>query len=152
LNSVDCIIGSQIPEFEATTLEGASIDRESLKGRFSIINFWFISCPPCVAEIPGFNAIVDKLGTNEINYVAIGRDEHLDIQEFLERNPWKFEQIADGSHLIESVFHIRWGFPTTFLLNKEAEIIHAFYGGKTDSTAIQEIQDKLVPILEREMQ
>jgi hypothetical protein len=32
LEDADCIVGSQIPEFEATTIEGKKINRELLKG------------------------------------------------------------------------------------------------------------------------
>jgi glutathione peroxidase-family protein len=48
-------------------------------------------------------------------------------------------------------FRIRWEFPTTFLLNREGEIVLAFSGGKSDATAVQEIQDKLIPIIEKEL-
>lgn len=147
----DCIIGAQMPEFEATTIEGVKINRDLLKGKLSIVNFWFISCPPCVAEIPGLNAIVEKHGTNKINYIAIGRDSSQDIEDFLKVHPWKFEHIPNGNRIIKNNFKIRWGYPTTFLLNKNAEIILAFSGGKTDSTAVEEIQNKLIPVIEKEL-
>lgn len=148
----ECIIGAQIPAFEATTLEGVKINRESLKGKPSIINFWFTTCAPCVAEIPGFNALVEKFGTDKINCIAIGRDRREDIEEFLVTRPWSFAQIADGNTLIRETFKLRWGFPTTFILNKNAEIVLAFGGGFGDSTAVQAMQNKLGPILERELQ
>ncbi len=147
----DCIIGSQIPDFDAITVEGKKINRESLKGKISIVNFWFTTCAPCVAEIPGFNSIVDKYGTNNMNYIAIGRDDNKDIKDFLHEHPWKFEHIPDGTDIIQNNFKLRWGFPTTFLLNKNAVIILAFSGGKTDSTAVAEIQKILVPAIEKEL-
>lgn len=149
---VDCLIGAQIPKFEATSMEGKKINSESLKGKLSIVNFWFTTCPPCVAEIPGFNAIVDKFGADKINYIAIGRDNSQDIKEFLNKNPWKFEQIPNGNEIIQNTFKIRWGFPTTFLLNKNAEIVLAFSGGNTDATAVPEIQNKLIPAIEKELE
>ena len=145
------MIGSQIPDFESVSIQGNKINRDQLKGKLSILNFWFISCPPCVAEIPGFNSIVEKYGEDQINYIAISRDTEGHIQEFLSTNPWKFEQIANGNETIMETFKVRWGFPTTFLLNKNAEIILAFSGGKTDSTAVQEVRNKLIPAIEREL-
>lgn len=147
----DCLVGSQIPEFESMSTTGKKISNESLKGKISIINFWFISCPPCVAEIPGFNAIVEKFGKEDFNYIGIGKDDKKDIQEFLLEHPWKFDQIADGNKIISDDFKIRWGFPTTFVLDKNAEIVFAFSGGKVDSTAVQEIQDKIIPIIEEQL-
>ena len=150
-DGVECMIGAQIPEFEANTIEGVKINRELLKGKLTIINFWFTTCPPCVAEIPGLNSIVNKFGTNKINYIAIGRDNNQDIKEFLTKNPWRFEQIPNGNEITQNIFKIRWGFPTTFLLNKNAAIVFAFSGGKTDSTAVEEIQNKLIPVIEKEL-
>jgi peroxiredoxin len=149
--SADCLIGSRIPEFETTSIEGEKISNELLKGKVSIINFWFISCAPCVAEIPGFNAIVEKFGKDHVNYIAIGRDDKKEIQEFLHKHPWGFKHIANGNEIITNDFKIRWGFPTTFLLDKNAKIVLALSGGKSDSTAVQEIQNKLIPIIEREL-
>lgn len=143
----DCIIGAQIPEFEATTIEGAKITRESLKGKPTLINFWFTTCAPCVAEIPGLNTIVNQYGNNKVNFIAIGRENTQDIREFLAETPWKFQQIPDGLDLTRGVFKLRWGFPTTFLLNKEAEIVQAFSGGITEADMLAEIRKQLNAIL-----
>lgn len=147
----ECLLGAQIPEFEGYTIGGKKIDRESLKGKLTIINFWFTTCAPCVAEIPGLDSIVFKFGTDKLNYIAIGRDNSQDIQDFLIENPWSFEQIPDEAEISKKNFKLRWGFPTTFLLNKNAEIILAIAGGKTDSTAVEAIQRELIPVIEREL-
>ena len=149
--SPDCLHGAQIPVFEGITMAGKTMTSESLKGKISIINFWFTTCAPCVAEIPGFNKIVEKYGADEINYIAIGREYPQDIEAFLKEHPWKFQQLLNGSELIKDNFKIRWGYPTTFLLNKNAEIILAFSGGQSDSTAVEEIQNKLVPVIDKEL-
>jgi hypothetical protein len=52
---------------------------------------------------------------------------------------------------MQNNFNLRWGFPTTFLLNKNAEVILAFSGGKSDSTAVEEIKNKLIPVIEKEL-
>lgn len=147
----ECIVGSQLPEFKGETMDGKLINEENLKGKLSIINFWFITCPPCVAEIPGFNKIVESYGQEQINYIAIGKDKRSDIEEFLEDHPWHFEQMLNGDELIKSNFKFKWSFPTTFIVNKEGKIIYSESGGKSDSTAIEAIQKKLIPVIEREL-
>ncbi|MEM1328882.1 MAG: TlpA disulfide reductase family protein [Bacteroidota bacterium] len=149
--NTSCLIGAEIPDFEATTLDDENISKEQLKGKLSIINFWFINCAPCLAEIPGFNAIVEKFGSDQVNYIAIGRDDQADTADFLKKHPWTFQQITDGAQLIDQTFKIRSGYPTTFLLDENAKIILAFRGGKIDTTASQAIQDKLVPRIEDEL-
>ncbi len=144
----ECLVGYQLPDFETKDINGNTINKEKLKGKLSIINFWFMSCPPCVAEIPGFNKIVEKYGKDRINFLAIGKDGPQDITDFLKDHPWQFDQIADGTKLIEETFKSRWGYPTTFLVNEETEILLAFTGGKSDSSAVEDIQNKLIPVID----
>jgi len=154
LSKPDCLIGAQIPDFLATTIEGKHLTKPQLMGKITILNFWFIGCAPCVAEIPGFNAIVEKYGNDRINYIAIGKDDTHDIQQFLKKHPkhpWKFEHIPNGEELMETNFRLGWGFPTTFVLDKNATIIAAFSGGKADERAIEEIQKKLIPVIDKEL-
>ncbi|HAD14871.1 MAG TPA: hypothetical protein DCF33_20780, partial [Saprospirales bacterium] len=39
MSTPDCVVGAQIPCFEAVTLDGNQISREKLKGKPSILNF-----------------------------------------------------------------------------------------------------------------
>ena len=148
LDSPDCLIGALIPDFEATTLDGSKINRASLLGKVSVLNFWFTTCAPCVAEIPGLNAVVQKFGIGQVNYLAIGRENKEDIEAFLLEHPWSFQQIPDGMALDKAVFKLQWGYPTTFVLNKNAEIVQVFSGGATDSNAVDAVQRNLIPVIE----
>ena len=143
----DCMIGAMAPDFSVVTMDGRPFSTDSLKGKISIINFWMISCPPCIAEIPGLNNVVKKYGRDEFNFIAIGMDDEKDINHFLNNNPWTFDQLASGSKLILDVFKIGWGFPTTFVLDKEGVIIGAFSGGTTDEMAVQNIENTLAEIV-----
>ena len=119
----DCIVGAVAPQFTTSTIDGNVVDKEYFKGKVSVVNFWFITCPPCVAEIPVFNDMVGKFGTEDVNFLAIGRDRKDDVDEFLIEHPWQFDHIANGRTLIEETFRMRWGYPTTFILDKNATIV-----------------------------
>ena len=144
---MDCIFNVNMPSFESKTLDGRTVDTSYFKGKTTILNFWFIGCKPCVAEIPGFNALVEKYGTKDFHYLAIGRDSSADIEEFLQKHPWKFDIIPDGTAIIEDTFQTMWGFPTTMVIDENGMIVEGFYGGKTDEAAIQEIQEKVAKII-----
>ncbi len=146
----ECMIGAMLPSFSYTTLEGKQITSENLKGKITILNFWMISCPPCLAEIPGLNNVVQKYNRDDFNYIAIGMDDVKDIKAFLKNHPWSFDQLPLGVTIILDDFNIRWGFPTTFVLNQDGVIIDAFSGGSTDEVlAVKEIDDRLSGIMEK---
>lgn len=142
----DCMVGASAPDFSMLTLDGKPFTTLSLKGKITVLNFWMISCPPCIAEIPGLNNVVQKYGHENFNFVAIGMDDEKDVQKFLVNNPWSFDHVAAASSLILDLFHIRWGFPTTFVFDQEGVIIGAFSGGKSDERAVQEIEETLAAI------
>lgn len=144
---LECVFNTKVPAFEAKTLEGRNIDIKYFKGKTTILNFWFTTCSPCIAEIPGFNALVEKYGKEKFNYLAIGRDTPSDIEEFLQKHPWDFDIIPAGEAIIQETFKTMWGYPTTMVLDKNGIIVGGFFGGKTDSTAVQQVQDKVEAIL-----
>ena len=145
----ECMIGAMLPGFSYTTMEGKPFTTESLKGKITILNFWMISCPPCIAEIPGLNHVVQKYNRDDFNYIAIGMDDEKDINEFLKNHPWNFDQVPLGVTIILDDFNIRWGFPTTFVVDQDGVIIDAFSGGSTDEViAVKEIDDRLSAVID----
>jgi len=148
--SESCIEGYLLPEFNIESINGEIISSESLKGKLTIINFWFEACPPCIAEIPGLNLIKEKFGTNSINYLAISMDSKNDVVTFLENKDYNFTQIANGKSIYRDIFKAKWGFPFTIITNRQNIILKSFGSGSSDSTAIEQIINKIEPILIKE--
>lgn len=148
-STADCLIGYQLPDFEATTMDGKKISNHSLKGKITIINFWFTACRPCVAEIPGFDHIIEKYGRDKLNYISIGRDSKEEVSEFLDKHPWRFDHIVDAESLIKGEFMFMWGFPTTMVINEAGEIIHAINRGKSGPGAVEHLKRRIMPHIDR---
>jgi len=102
-------------------------------------------------QIPGLNILKEKYGTDKINYIAIGLDTKEDIKAFVDRKPFNFELIANGKSIYRDSFQAKWGYPFTIITDKRNKILKSFGGGKTDSTAIQNIIDKIEPIIKMEI-
>src|SRR5262249_20333011 len=49
-----------VPAFNVTSLDGQKLDLSALKGKVVVLNFWFIDCPPCQAEMPSLNTLVSE--------------------------------------------------------------------------------------------
>lgn len=141
----ECIIGCMVPELNSQTITGKIVDKTYFKGKYGIINFWFEGCPSCVREIPDLNDLVDIFGNKDIYYLAIGRDSRDDVLSFLNDHPWKFDQISDGSDLLDGRFENIWGYPTTLVVNESGVIEYSFgciYEGNK-----QEIIEKIKSLL-----
>ena len=142
-----CLEGFNLPIFNAISILNDTINTNSLKGKPTIINLWFVGCPPCEAEVPGLNQLANKYH-DKANFIAIGRNSEKYLKDFLNDNEWNFKHINDPDEvLIRNRFNHVWGFPTTFIADKNGKIVKAFSGGKTDSTAVQSIIDEIEPTL-----
>jgi len=143
----NCLEGFNLPNFNAVTTLNDSINAHSLKGKPTVINLWFVGCPPCEAEVPGLNQLANRY-QEKANFIAIGRNSDKYLNEFLELNEWNFKHINDpDEEIIRNSFNNVWGFPTTFIADKEGKIVKVFSGGKTDSTAVQTIINEIEPTL-----
>lgn len=125
-----CLVGSLLPFFKGTDINGDEIETKNLIGKATVINFWFIKCAPCIAEIPDLNSIVNKYGKEKVNYVSFSRDSENDIKEFLKSNTFLFSNIPDAKLIIEENFRLIWGYPSTIVVNREGRIVEIFQGSK----------------------
>jgi thiol-disulfide isomerase/thioredoxin len=148
--SADCLIGAQLPDFTATTMDGKTIDKNYFKGKVTLINFWMKTCAPCISEIPGLSRLKDHFGTEKVNFLAIGRTNEEETEAFLQLHPWNFDQVLNGKPLIEDVFKFGWGYPVTMLVNKKGQIVLSFNGGVVgDNGTI--IENRMIPLIEEEL-
>ncbi len=50
---------------------GPEITKDDLKGRFVIVEYWGVNCPPCIASIPGITALAEDYGHDKLIVVAM---------------------------------------------------------------------------------
>ncbi len=144
----DCLIGSRCPTFEGRTISGRTINSNVLNGNLNIINFWFTSCPPCIAEMPAFNYLVDKYKNRNINFISICNESEKYVREFLENRKFKFEIIPNGKPIYREIFKSHWGYPFTLVVDENEKIIKAFSGGYSDEErAFEEVVGILEPLI-----
>jgi len=146
--SPKCVIGAQFPMFISTFMDGQPLNEAYFNNKINIVNFWFIGCHPCEAEMPGFNALVERYKDKPVNFLGISPNTPKDIQEFLVDHPFKVDHIAMGALITKDIFHMAWGYPMTFVSDHHGKILYAKNTGASDSLAIQHVQDELIPVID----
>lgn len=144
----DCLVGAKLPEFETIDMDNNTISSDNIKGKINVLNFWFINCAPCIAEIPSLNILFEKYKTDEINFLAIGRDNPNEIKKFLTKHPFHFTIIPNGNDLIKNKFHLMWGYPFTMITDSENRIIKVIEAadgqGDLTNAVIDEIESVII--------
>lgn len=127
---VEDLVGCDMPEFEALTLDSVAVNPEVLKGSITVINFWFIGCPPCETELPGLNKLVDEFEEKGVVFLAFGREDEEEVVEYLEENPFKYQQIPQtNAPGVFSAFQVRFGYPYHLIFDKEGKLSFVTVGG-----------------------
>ena len=63
-------VGERFNDLTLTDLNGNSVSTADLRGKIIIFNLWATWCPPCVAELPGFNEIASEYA-DDVVIVAV---------------------------------------------------------------------------------
>ncbi len=123
INPSSCLEGYHLPEFKSVANDGHSISMRGSIGKSTVINLWFIGCVPCELEIPGLDYLGSKY-KDDVNFIAIGLNSKEDLDKYLSsEQKWDFIHINDpNSELLENVFKHEWGYPTTFIADRDGVI------------------------------
>lgn len=107
-----------------------------------VISFWYVSCPPCIAEIQWLNKLKEDFSNEDIEFIAISFDSKEDIKEILKTHPFNFKLY----HLSQEIINknsLALGYPTNLIVNKEGVVTFQKSGGSSDPEKAKEIYNLL---------
>lgn len=113
-------VNDYLPEFSLTDLEGNFINSETLKGKPTVLNFWFTNCAPCIKEIPTLNEI-KKEYNNTVNFIAITYEKSNEIKSFLKLREFDFQHLVNSEKYLEQ-FGV-FGYPKSIILDNEFKVV-----------------------------
>lgn len=148
-----CVTGIPLPGFNASSITGSNVTSSDIKGTVTLINFWFIGCPPCITELPQLNELYGSLGEKGFKLISFTPDSHEEIKGFMQKHEILFPVVASSGVLIEKTFKINsFGYPTNILINKKGEIVRFTVGGTTDDSQSKVDFAELKKIVLKELQ
>ena len=92
-----------------------------------VLNFWFIGCAPCRAEIPGLNKLVDEFDQRDVVFIAFAMDNEAPLRSFLEESPFKYK-IIPAAHETIRRFNVS-AYPTHIIIDQNGNIDTVRLGG-----------------------
>ena len=108
---------------------------EQLDGRPAVLNFWASTCSPCRQEMPFFQQAYETYGEDiqflMVNVMDAMGDTKEAAQEYLAEQGFTFPIYYDTQ--LDGVYSYGLqGFPTTFLLNGDGELVLGYSGMMLD--------------------
>lgn len=109
----------KLPEFNLMDLSGKSFRSSQLIGKPTLINFWFIGCSGCIAEMPQLDKLREKYG-DRVNFIAISLDPRDNVISFLQKKPFGYFHLVSGFKYADALKIS--AFPVNLFLDKNGYI------------------------------
>ena len=115
--------------------------------KIHVVNFWFPSCPPCIAEMPELNKFyLEYKDTVEVTAIQlIGLDSVEDGQQFVTNKNIAFAVGADLDGKITTDYKVSV-FPSTFFISPDGNITKTWQGQIT----AEELKEFVAPMINGE--
>lgn len=133
--------------FEIETVDGITINNNSLKGKVVLLNFWATWCGFCIKEMPEMDELANHFGNNKMKILAVSVDSPEDEQKmhnFIQNNDYNFIYAFDPGR--KKFDKYSSALPGTYILDKSGKI-----RAKVDG-AISWADDKYIELIETIMQ
>jgi peroxiredoxin len=121
------------PGFSVTSLDGKKYDLTTLRGGIVALNFWFIGCGPCKAEMSDLNKLVKDYEGKEVTFLAITPDDAESLKAFLKENTFSYEIVPDTQSIIDKLEIT--AFPAHYVINQQGEVELTLRGGGEGNVA-----------------
>ncbi|MEX0750930.1 MAG: TlpA disulfide reductase family protein, partial [Dehalococcoidia bacterium] len=137
-DSVGVRQGQLARDFVAVSPDGTEVRLSDLRGTPVIINFWASWCTSCLAEMPEFHDLQQRIGVDNLQVVAINTGESADTaQEFVEKLGVDTFRIALDPTLVVADAYGVFGMPTSIFLDADG-VVRATYAGHIPGDTLEE--------------
>lgn len=136
---------SPAPDSTFVLLDGSKRTTADLKGKVALVNFWATSCTTCVAEMPEMVRTYEKYKAKGYEHMAVAMsyDPPSYVVNFTQTRKLPFSVAIDNTGAVAQA----WGdvklTPTSFLVNKQGEIVKR-YVGQPDFAELHQLIEKLL--------
>src|ERR1700757_1839319 len=132
-------IGSRLPDFSITDLEGDPVSSSELRGEVGLFDFWATWCQPCKKEMPGYQKLADRYGSRGFMVIGFKFETMPDVEDPLQfaKKIGVHYPLAVASDDLKQKFGGIEGLPTTLLYDRQgvlrSKVIGFEYTGNIES-------------------
>jgi cytochrome oxidase Cu insertion factor (SCO1/SenC/PrrC family) len=119
---------THLPEFDLRDLSGRRVSSASLRGKPTLINFYFAACVPCIREVGPLN---DFAATRPgVNFLAVTFDDRETARRFVDRYGFRWRVVADARELVDRI-RVK-NYPMVALFDAQGRLLGTKTGGAKD--------------------
>ena len=145
---------TKFPSFTGKDLDGGEVNSDALfsGNAVTVVNFWFTTCGPCVAELSELDAMNKELAEKGgeligINAFTLDGDEKsiTEAKETLDKNGATYRNIFFDSDSDAGKFTAGiYAYPTTYVVDRNGNIVgDPIVGAITNKNQMEELQKQI---------
>ena len=133
---------SAAPDVSLRDMDGKVVAISGFKGKVIILDFFATWCPPCRQEIPDFVELQKQYGAQAFTMVGVSLTPASDVRPFAEKAGINYPILIDNDEASKAYGPIR-SIPTTFVIDKEFNIVKKYIGYTSKETFESDIKELL---------
>jgi peroxiredoxin len=120
----------KIIDAEIMNMNGKTSKLSDYNGKVIMLNLWATWCPPCREEMPSMQNLYNDFKNKNFTIVAVSQGENLNtVKKFLDKKNYTFPIFIDNKNEVAKSYNTG-SIPTTYLINKNGNLIAQFIGGR----------------------
>jgi thiol-disulfide isomerase/thioredoxin len=126
--------------------DGTTLSSKSYLGKVVVVNFWYASCPPCIAEAPTLSSLATTYA-GKVQFIGVDVSDDSETTGIFEKNhKTPYPSIVDqaGGASVQLAFaSIKppKAVPSTFVLDRKGRVTARMVGLANKSNLNQLIED-----------
>ena len=128
-----------MPPFDLKDLQGRRVTSASLRGKPTLVSFFFSTCVPCILEVEPINRFA--AARPHMNFIAVTFDEPAEASAFVKRYGLRWRVVPDAQDFVERM-RVKQ-FPLMALFDANGRLLGTKKGGARDELEAANVEPQL---------
>lgn len=128
-----------MPPFDLKDLAGKRVTSKSLRGKPTLVSFFFAKCVPCIREVEPINRFA--AARPQMNFLAVTFDDPAEARAFVKRFGLRWRVVADAQDFIERM-RVKQ-YPLMALFDADGRLLGVKKGGAKDDLEAANVEPQL---------
>ncbi len=122
-------VGTPMPEYKASYLDGSNFDLASQKGSVVLLNLWATWCGPCRFEIPELDKLHRTYSGRGFKVIGVSVDEGgaKDVKPFVAEQKISYPIVLDPEGKLATIEQTE-SIPTSILIDRAGKVVWRHVG------------------------
>jgi peroxiredoxin len=140
--------GSPAPDFNLMNMQGEKVKLSDFRGKVVVLDFWYLSCYPCLQAMPHLNALYQAYASKGLVVLGINSKDNPirkeKINTYLSRKEIMYPTLL-ASEATDNAFLVK-AYPTIYVIGADGKVLASHIG--FNDSMISKLEAVIVPALE----